>query len=149
MVNAINDKKLFNSMEIDRKMKYQSLRFPKSSSQRRTVSSWFQASNYFALRQTNISHRFEERFHCKKQIFFSKQKPCISPWGWLTFSRPLESTYSQWRPFSKFFLISDSLGPSGVRDDNRSDMDLKLIKINKQSQWWLWVRFSNNYHLIN
>ena len=29
MVNAINDKKLFNSMEIDRKMKYQSLRFPK------------------------------------------------------------------------------------------------------------------------
>jgi hypothetical protein len=25
MVNAINDKKLFNSMEIDRKMKYQSL----------------------------------------------------------------------------------------------------------------------------
>ena len=29
MINAINDKKLFNSMEIDRKMKYQSLRFPK------------------------------------------------------------------------------------------------------------------------
>jgi hypothetical protein len=29
MVNVINDKKLFNSMEIDREMKYQSLRFPK------------------------------------------------------------------------------------------------------------------------
>jgi len=26
-----------------------------------------------------------------------------------------------------YSLISDSLGPSGVRDGNRSDMDLKLI----------------------
>ena len=42
--------------------------------------------------------------------------------------------------FQSYSLISDSLGPSGVRDGNRSgmnlsDMDLKLIKINKQSQW--------------
>ena len=101
MVNAITDKQLANSMEIDRKMKYQSLRFPKSSSQRRIVSCGLR--NYFALRQTNVSHRFEKRFHCKKQIFSSEQMPCISPWGWLIFSRPLESTYSQWRPFSKLF----------------------------------------------
>jgi len=29
--------------------------------------------------------------------------------------------------FQSSSLISDSLGPSGVRDGNRSDMDLKLI----------------------
>ena len=34
--------------------------------------------------------------------------------------------------FQSYSLISDSLGPSGVRDGNRSDMDLKLRKLNKQ-----------------
>ena len=31
-----------------------------------------------------------------------------------------------------YFLISDCLGPSGVLNGNRSDMDLKLRKLNKQ-----------------
>jgi hypothetical protein len=76
MVNAINDKKLFNSMEIDREMKYQSLRFPKIFEPKE--NSFKLNKKLFCSAADDISHRFEERFHCKKQIFSSEQKPCIS-----------------------------------------------------------------------
>ena len=131
MVNAINDKKLFNSMETNRKMKYQSLGFPKSSSQRRTVSSWFQASNYFALRQTNISHRFEELFHCKKQIFFSKQKPCnYREAGWLFQGHWNQLTRSD-DHFQSSSLISKSLGPSGVRIWYGFEINKQMVIVSK------------------
>ena len=132
MVNAINDKKLFNSMEIDRKMKYQSLRFPKSSSQRRTVSSWIQARNYFALRQTIFHTGLRKDFTRRNKYSSANRSHAFyreaswlfqGHWNQLTRSDDHSQSYS---------LFSDSLGPSGVRDGNLSDVDLKLRKLNKQ-----------------
>ena len=121
MVNAISDKKLFNSMEIDRKTKYQSLRFPKSSSQTRTVSSWKQAKKIIFLCGRRISLTELRKDFTIRNIFSSEQKPCIVTMRLVdSFSRPLESAYSQWRPFSELFYY------------------LRL-PWTKWSPWWHWI----------